>query len=210
MILGFYRNINGRPTYFKEKILSCKEPVTIINPVFLHMDLHPRNVANVKVSNHQVAMFIEVDKGSPSGILEVPLQITLKPKRLTIREDKSNRWKIGRKIQMVYRGPKYSIADHFNKGISELEECKTVQRITIKWRRPTWLQKDYGDAIPPFTLKVKNQFLYITIDGQLIGHKTLKQLAINDGFESIGDFLRYWKKSINDWKIISWCNESTY
>jgi hypothetical protein len=44
----------------------------------------------------------------------------------------------------------------------------------------------------------------------LIGHKTLKQLAINDGFESIGDFLRYWKKSINDWKIISWCNESTY
>lgn len=59
-----------------------------------------------------------------------------KPKIHTMREDPHNRWRAGRSIQMVYRGPKYSILDHFNKGIPELEKCKSVQKVEIKWIKP--------------------------------------------------------------------------
>jgi hypothetical protein len=55
------------------------------------------------------------------------------PKLHTMRLDPHNRWRAGMGIQMVYRGPKYSILDHFNKGIPELEECVSVQNIEIKW-----------------------------------------------------------------------------
>lgn len=197
MILGFMQKFpDGSPTNFREKILSCVEPVTSVGLVY--------SMPSEKsfVSDRQLALAMEeVMLVAPKPI---EVKTTFKPKRHTIRHDKHNRWKAGRSIQMVYRGPKYSIADHFNKDISELDECKTVQRITLKYRRPSWLQKQYGDAIPPFTLKIKNQFLYVYIDDKLIGHKTLKELAINDGFNSIGEFLRYFKKSIHNWRILHW------
>jgi hypothetical protein len=205
MILGFMQKFpDGRPTNFREKIQSCVEPV--VNHTLTYAKVFYLESIKPMVSERQL-FFTEITESAYIGkekIEEIVIPVTFKPKRHTIRQDKHNRWKTGRSIQMVYRGPKYSIADHFNKGIPELEECKAVQRITIRYRRPSWLQKDYGDAIPPFTLKVKNQFLYVYIDDKLIGHKTLKELAINDGFNSIEAFLRYFRKSINNWKLIFW------
>lgn len=200
MILGFYQQINGRPTHFREKIKSCIEPIRYEHRV----ELFSRKERIVVPNPKQIDLaFLGVMVYGNFSREEV-ITKTFKPKRHTIRQDKSNRWKAGRKIQMVYRGPKYSIADHFNKCIPELEECRLVQSITIKWRRPTWLQKQYGNAIPPFTVKIKNQYVFIYIDQKLIGHKTLRELAINDGFDSITDFLKYFKKSIIGWKILHW------
>jgi hypothetical protein len=205
MILGFYQKIKGKPTNFREKILSCVNPVEYISKVNVFSGVED---AKTVISKNQLVMPF-TDKIMVYGIINhVDVKKTFKPKRHTIREDKSNRWKQGRSIQMVYRGPKYSIADHFNKGIGELEECKATQSITIKWRRPSWLQKEYGDAIPPFTLKVKNQYLFVYIDNKLIGHQTLRHLAINDGFDSIQEFLHYFRKTIKDWKIIIWHGQS--
>lgn len=196
MILGFYQKINGKPTNFREKILSCVSPVTAVGLVYA-----PVTKKVMNGNPRQMAILID-EVGLVSQPKPFEVKTTFKPKRHTIREDKSGRWRKGMKIQMVYRGKHYSIADHFNKDVPELSHCKDVQRITIHWRRPKFMEKKYGDNIPTFTLKVKNQYLYVTIDGKLIGHKTLKELAINDGFESIAEFLQYFRKTIKNWSLI--------
>lgn len=109
------------------------------------------------------------------------------PKIHTLRSDPHNRWKPGRKIEMVYRGPKYSILSHFNKGIPELETCVSIQRIEIK------VIKDG-----------KWSFYEINIDGgKALTREQAQVLAINDGFDSIYDFEKWFNK---DWsgKLIHW------
>jgi Ni/Co efflux regulator RcnB len=201
MILGFFQKINGRPTNFREKIRSCVTPIVHVGRIELPSQLS----AQKPVSPRQLSILVD-DVAVITEPRTVEVATTFKPKKHTIRHDKNHRWRVGMKIQMVYRGKHYSIADHFNKGISELEEVKSIQKITIKWRRPTYLAKQYGNALPPFTLRVKNQFLFVYIDDKLIGHKTLKELAINDGFESIAEFLQYFRKSIRNWRLINWTN----
>lgn len=201
MILGFYKQIKGVPTFFKEKILSCVSPQDRVELVVTSCF----EVATSTAIHNQLELrCVMVQSKNSMSYAEV--KSTFKPKRHTIRADRKKRWKVGMSVQMVYRGKNYSIADHFNKGIAGLEECTSIQKITIKWRRPSWLQKDYGNAIPPFTIKVKNQYVFIYIDDKLIGHKTLRELAINDGFGSITEFLRYFRKSIIDWRIIHYTN----
>lgn len=109
-----------------------------------------------------------------------------KPKIHTMREDPHNRWRAGRSIQMVYRGPKYSILDHFNKGIPELEKCKSVQKVEIKWIKP---------EIPTGA--------EVIIDGRFLSYDEIDTLAINDGFNSIEDFFRWFR---NNWSgyILHW------
>lgn len=202
MILGFYQKIGRKPTNFREKILSCVEPVTSIGVIYQK----PPFKKVVNGNSRQLSLITQEVIVTPN-LKAIEVKTTFKPKRHTIREDKSRRWRKGMKIQMVYRGKHYSVADHFNKEVPELGVCQNVQRITIHWRRPKFLAKKYGEAIPAFTLKVKNQFLYVTIDGKLIGHKTLKELAINDGFESIGDFLQHFRKTIKNWSLIIWSGD---
>lgn len=87
---------------------------------------------------------------------------------------------------MVYRGPKYSILDHFNKGIPELEKCKSVQKVEIKWIKP---------EIPTGA--------EVIIDGRFLSYDEIDTLAINDGFNSIEDFFRWFR---NNWSgyILHW------
>lgn len=128
------------------------------------------------------------------------------PKLHTMRLDPHDRWRAGMSIQMVYRGPKYSIIDHFNKGIPELETCVSVQRIKFEWYsyhskdlpsffgRTKSLTPNPGDFITSRTLK-------ISIDGKEFGDHLL--LARNDGFDSLDDFYKWFNK---DWsgKIMHW------
>jgi hypothetical protein len=129
-----------------------------------------------------------------------------RPKKHTIREDKPDRWRSGLSIQMVYRGDKYKIIDRINDGVDSLCVVKHTQRITIRWRRPKWMLKEYGriEDFPPFTLSPGNQYLFVYIDDRLIGAKALRDIAINDGFDGITSFLKYFRKSIKNWKLIHW------
>jgi hypothetical protein len=110
------------------------------------------------------------------------------PKIHTMREDLHNRWKPGMSIQMVYRGPKYSILDHFNKGIPELEVCTGVQQIVIKWKIITSAK---GSVRMPLFF----------IDGRLF--TDFDKLAANDGFDSWQQFCHWFKGDFTG-KIIHW------
>ena len=147
------------------------------------------------------------------------------PKLHTFREDPYNRWKPGMSIQMVYRGPKYSILDHFNKEIPELEKCVSVQKIEIKW------SKDSNPSLKLLskTLGLESQNLVVLVDGRLVLEASISDgyaamtgnynnpgagivvnsqissdlIIRNDGFTDIFQFIRWFKK---DWKgkVIHW------
>jgi hypothetical protein len=122
----------------------------------------------------------------------------------TFRADPYNRWKPCMSIQMVYRGPKYSILDHFNKGIPELESLSGKQEVKIIW----FYKNEYVEtSLPLRTIAGPHgEFDYypaIWIDGRQLKEPEIKQLAINDGFDSVEDFFRWFK---HDWsgKILHW------
>lgn len=131
--------------------------------------------------------------GVGRAIWLTPRQIKKHPKIHTMRSDPHNRWKAGRKIEMVYRGAGYKILDHFNKGIPELEVCVSTQRIIIKDMRHLPIGKRaFG----------QHDFL-ITIDNRMLSFAEQQKLARNDGFNSVEDFFRWFNK---DWsgKILHW------
>jgi hypothetical protein len=124
-----------------------------------------------------------------------PTELFFAPKLHTFREDKHNRWKAGMSIQMVYRGPKYSILDHFNKGIPELEKCVSTQKVKIWYTG--YLDRETLDEI------VK---LNITIDGKRIDASQFDTIAKNDGFKDTLQFCNWFNKINVVWqgKIIHW------
>lgn len=114
-----------------------------------------------------------------------------KPKLHTLRLDPHDRWKAGMSIQMVYRGPKYSIKDHFNKAIPELEKCISTQTIKIEWLT--------YHAVPAEIFGLKGgstRIPRVVIDGETYPSACtqVKQLAMNDGFDSLEDFYDYFNK----------------
>jgi hypothetical protein len=122
------------------------------------------------------------------------------PKFHTFRADPHNRWKAGRKIEMVYRGAGYKILDHFNKDIPELSKCVSTQKIDITIRRT--------DSIP--------QVMNIRIDDKLrfviplqpnikvaTPYSDYMTLIRNDGFENLAKFFKWFKKDFSG-KIIHW------
>lgn len=153
--------------------------------------VHPNLVPNIRTGESSRTVLLKCD-----------------PKLHTLRVDQFDRWKSGMSIQMVYRGPKYSIKEHFNKGIPELEKCVSTQPIRIKY---------YG-------IKRKSS-VHISIDGNIFywgdisvegifspsGTDTLKlqyannieTLAANDGFDSVEDFFAYFNKDCV-LKILHW------
>lgn len=131
---------------------------------------------------------------------------TFKSKLHTIRA--GHRWKEGMKMHMAY-GVRTKNYQQFNKYIPELEVCKGVQDIRIKY---------YG-------LKKKNS-VHISIDGHIFywgnvfgseidpsgsdAMKTLyanniEKLAINDGFDSVEDFFAWFNKDFEG-QIIHFTN----
>lgn len=138
--------------------------------------------------------------GVGRAIWLTPRQIKKFAKIHTMREDPHNRWKPGMSIQMVYRGPKYSILDHFNKGIPELEKCVSVQKVKIEWfifhmkGLPIMGTKDSTRREPR-----------VIIDDIVFpsGCSQIRDLAKNDGFDSLYDFFKWFNKDFSG-KIIHW------
>jgi hypothetical protein len=151
----------------------------------------------------------------PNSTQPPVIEIYYKPKLHTFRLDPHDRWKAGMSIQMVYRGPKYSIKDHFNKGIPELERCKSTQKVEIKWYKDkSWI----SEAATLAGIKSKN--VKISIDGKECIHVSFNEVGFscagvnydrlihgdlfqNDGFYGVYEFFKWFN---NDWKgkIIHW------
>ncbi len=99
----------------------------------------------------------------------------------TIRVDKANRWKAGNNLE-AYNGPYWK----GQKRIKFFEgTCHSTQAITIR----------YGDN--------KLHRPAIEVDGTLLSELECIHLAINDGFNSLDDFLKWFDDDFTG-KIIHW------
>lgn len=109
-------------------------------------------------------------------------QVLIHGKLHTIREDSHDRWYPGMNIQFVInnRTPK-----RFQ--FAPVIPCKSVQRISLSW----------SDLDGIWNLP------NVYIDGKILSMGMREQLAINDGFDSVGDFFLYFNKDFAG-KIIHW------
>ena len=101
------------------------------------------------------------------------------PKLHTIRLDPSNRWKSGMKIHPVINN---RTPNRFQ--FAPTMECVSVQRINIHYH--------WGGLAPS-----------VRIDGKLLNEDDLLQLALNDGFPSVGAFFAYFNTDFSG-NLIHW------
>jgi len=178
MTLGFSQQINGKPNYFIDKIW-CGLLEQGICGIFTYSEF---------VNNHKKkfgSYWESVKRPAPD----------LKPKLHTIRDDPHNRWKPGVNIHMVVNNRS---KNRFQ--FAPVIKCTSTQDIEIKWfesKKPieSWM----GAVHNP------KEYLYalIKINGKQVGHTRMREIAINDGFNSIEDFFAYFNKDFKG-KIIHW------
>ncbi|MGB5818842.1 MAG: hypothetical protein WBG90_05105 [Saonia sp.] len=142
----------GKPTYFVEKILSS----------------FPEGCLSVEFLENLRSFTLE--------------KFTAIPKLHTIREDKSDRWKVGRNIHFYINSRKPNMF-----LFAPVIPCISVQKIKIihsgeKWRPP-----------------------WVLIDGIIQLAYEVETLAKNDGFDSLQDFFSYFNTDFTG-KIIHWTN----
>ncbi|HBG39927.1 MAG TPA: hypothetical protein DDW85_00770 [Porphyromonadaceae bacterium] len=105
----------------------------------------------------------------------------------TIREDKHNRWCAGRILHMA-TGVRTKRYECFKEAV-----CISIQDIEITW-----------DDCIVVSIDGKTFALLTKYDEAFdIGERELLELARNDGFESITDFLSFFKGDFTG-KIIHW------
>jgi len=102
----------------------------------------------------------------------------------TIREDKTNRWKSGRKIHLWRGNPRNVSKQPYSFGE---ETCISTQEIFIHC--------DFGPSA--------GLYRFVIIDGRQLSGDELEQLAINDGFASARQFFKWFKSDFSG-KIIHW------
>ena len=172
MILPFSTQINGKPTYFVEKIwkgLKTQSPESYIK-------------LWAKVSPEETTKQFPVD---------IDIYNEVKPKLHTIREDKNDRWKLGVMIDFFINARQKNMF-RFAPRIPVV----STQEINIEW--------------------LTKYMVYVTIDNKPIGdaiwdrgfigmscEPILRELAKNDGFNSVEDFFAYFNKDFTG-KIIHW------
>lgn len=177
MILPFSTQLNGEPTYFPEKILT---------------GLFNNKIITEEEIQDRFELSILVRKGEFYEICFDKTQLH-KPKLHTIREDKNDRWKPGVMIDFFINARQKNMF-RFAPRIPVV----SVQKIEIKYSQ--------------FKINGKSALLpAVWIDGKLfydypgLSIKRMRQLAINDGFESAVDFFAYFNKDFKG-KIIHWTN----
>jgi hypothetical protein len=177
MILGFSTQINGKPTYFIERIWQG-----LLNKEFNLLAYHR--------FKDDAAYADVIDKWDHKK--------DILPKLHTIREDKTNRWKAGTKIDFFINVRKKNMF-----RFAPVLPVVSTQKIEIIYS---------GGSL---------NYASIYIDGELFlnnynPHQVIKgiksddekeeiiiKLAQNDGFDTIEDFVSYFDKDFEG-KIIHW------
>lgn len=187
MMLSFLTQIGGKPTFFPEKIITGLFKNKIISREKTIELFYPKALMKIiPMEYHGFKGNVEISK------IKFDNSIDHRAKIHTIREDKANRWKPeimidffinSRKPDMFRFAPKIPVVSIQTFEIKYFGNSATVL-IDGKW---------YGDAFFDG---------FMSLDGYNID---LENLAINDGFESLEDFLKYFNKDFKG-KIIHWTN----
>lgn len=132
----------------------------------------------------------------------------------SIREDKANRWKPGRKIHFTTgsRTPNYKCfaeSKCVSTQVIEIKEIDSKVNPIIK-EALTLLGVEtdthyiFEEYVPKLDIVFRKRF-QVTIDGRVLSVEEINTLAKNDGFDSTHDFFRWFNKSFTG-KIIHWTN----
>lgn len=181
MILPFSTQLNGKPTYFPEKILSgmLKEFENKSNPEFKNTPEFIYDYGEF-VGYHSVDVALEIIDKS-------------KPKLHTIREDKKNRWQVGylidfyintRKVNMFQFAPRVNV--------------QSIQDIEIVWS---------GGSINVISIYIDDECFVANYNPEYNSstqrQNRMELLAQNDGFDSVEDFMNYFNTDFKG-KLIHW------
>lgn len=126
---------------------------------------------------------------------------TNKPKIHTIRQDLSNRWKVGMMVD-------FFINARTKKAFRFAPRVPVISLQNIKITRTDHLSMSsypfqmYIQTIPIDNVQYKRSFI-VEIDGSIISLSKLSKLAINDGFDSVDDFFNWFCDDFEG-KIIHW------
>lgn len=176
MTLSFSTQINGKPNYFIEKVWN---------------GLIDSKIATI--SDYQNARFEYNDK---FGVDWDDFSLD-KPKLHTIREDKHDRWKAGNLIHPVInnrRPNRFQFAPCF--------PCVSIQKIRITDISHRSKIANVGIVIDYQVNDVTFQLYWsVEVSGVELNEAQIKQLAVNDGFDSSKDFFQYFHKS-GEYKLI--------
>jgi hypothetical protein len=165
MILPFSTEFpNGEPTHFVEKIWTSLFPICDIETDEWVKKMQQCSSKGFGFGSPKVKDFLG----------------DVKPKRHTLREDKTNRWKVGNKIHPVV----------FNRSKNQFQftpiiECKSIQNIEII------NHSEYMNDTE------------IIVDGHTLDIHEMQRLAWNDGFDNLIAFHLYFQEDFKG-KIIHW------
>lgn len=115
----------------------------------------------------------------------------------SIREDPHNRWKYGMTIHHAY-GIRTKNYDCFAES-----QCEGIQSIEIEYPE----DREVFSFLVAECILTYDEYLYkrvrVNIGGCYVSERTVKELALNDGFSSLIDFFRWFDKPFTE-KIIHW------
>ena len=177
MILSFSTQINGKPTNFVSKIW-----------VGVEYKFSEFRYKGNKLFNFPKEYILCGEK----GLLTFQKPI---PKLHTIREDKSNRWKAGTKIDFFINCRQ---KDMFR--FAPVLPVVSIQKIEILWHSKI-RSLEYSNLN-----KKRYNYLDVIVDDELLNVKSIEELAQNDGFDTIDDFFDYFNQDFYG-KIIHWTDK---
>ncbi len=185
MTLGFSTHIAGWPTLFTNKIVKglWHSHSKLMNDWALNSEAPPEGLFNY---------------------LSVYEQEKILPKIHTIRIDLKDRWKIGNKIHFVIDN---RTKDRFQ--FAPVVLVNNIQNIMIVWSRTK--KEELNGAVSVHVNKEEIGSC-VFIDDILIesnGFSNLKQLAENDGFDSVKGFFNWFNNDFEG-KIIHWTDFKYY
>lgn len=190
MILPFSTKIDGKPTYFAEKILIGLLVKKLV-PENDFNSLCPRFVVIPTADKiiHRVSFDYTIDH---------------KPKLHTIREDKNDRWRVGTKINFYINARQKNMY-----RFAPVLPVVSTQKIEFIWKdnteNLTCLGMSYDKTC---TIIIDNRFFgdVLLLKGTVVsGSDNLPRFAQNDGFDTLQDLLDYFNTDFTG-KIIHWTN----
>lgn len=177
MILGFSTQLNGKPTYFVEKIWKGLSNEFILKTSGYPSEVYPKEY--LECLQKDLVNF--EDKRS---------------KLHTIREDTKDRWKAGNKIDFFINCRQKHMF-----RFAPVLPVVSVQKIEIKWFDL------FGKKMVRVFIDDKSfacvKYMPV-LNGVCLGVTgNIEALAQNDGFDTIADFFAYFDKDFTG-KIIHW------
>lgn len=177
MILPFKTKFpDGTPTYFINKIWLSRlltDSSEAIDEWFKFNELYKERFGTYFYKSDSMEQF--------------------QPKKTTIREDKSDRWKPGVIIDFFINS---RTKDMFR--FAPRIPIVSTQKIDIFWNTP--FKCDFNSSS---TIQTDNGYVVVYVDDRPIGRTILNKIAINDGFDSLDDFLGFFNKAFRG-KILHW------